>query len=183
MIHSPVATWDQVSPSPSTWGEKAASVNRKGAIAARPSPASRVSGSAVLADRANGKAKDIAEGCQSRDNFALNRGRWLHDARQVYSAGLSRKLIGSRAPLASAFTPASVAAVATKPSHALGPTAPPLAAATIQARNSASKAGSNRSGQSANTRPEKAPFTLRTTSFCSARLTVPVSPITSPRIS
>ena len=31
----------------------------------------------------------------------------------AYSAGFSGKVIGSRAPLASAFTPASVAAVAT----------------------------------------------------------------------
>src|SRR5271155_2514954 len=100
MIHSPVARCDQVSPSPSTRGEKAASVNRKSEIAARPSPASRVSDSSLLADRANGKAKDIASGCQTRDNSALNRGRWLHDARHglahrnhAYSAGLSRKLI------------------------------------------------------------------------------------------
>src|SRR5277367_1855793 len=81
-IHSPVATCDHVSPSPSTWGEKAASVNRKSEIAARPSLASRVSDSSLLADRANGKAKDIASGRQTRDNSALNRGRWLHDSRQ-----------------------------------------------------------------------------------------------------
>jgi hypothetical protein len=60
MIHSPVATCDQVSPSPSTWGAKAASVNRKTAMAAKPSPARRVSDSSLLGDRANGKAKDIA---------------------------------------------------------------------------------------------------------------------------
>ena len=52
------------------------------AIVRRSSPASRVSDSSLLADRANGKAKDIASGCQTRDNSALNRGRWLHDARQ-----------------------------------------------------------------------------------------------------
>jgi hypothetical protein len=83
MIHSPVATCDQVSPSPSTWGEKAASVNRKIAIAARPSPASRVSDGSSLTERANGKAKDISSACQSRDNATLNRGRWLHDARHA----------------------------------------------------------------------------------------------------
>ena len=37
----------------------------------------------------------------------------MPDARQAYSAGFSRSSIGSRAPLSSAFTPASVAAVAT----------------------------------------------------------------------
>jgi hypothetical protein len=35
-------------------------VNRKSEIAARPSPASRVSDNSLQADRANGKAKDIA---------------------------------------------------------------------------------------------------------------------------
>jgi len=60
MIHSPVATCDQVSPSPSTWGAKAVSMNKEAAIAARPSPASRVSDSSLLVDRTNGKAKDIA---------------------------------------------------------------------------------------------------------------------------
>jgi hypothetical protein len=67
-----VARCDPVSPSPSTWDEKAASVNRKSAIAARPSLASRVSDSSLLADRANNKAKDIASGRQTRDNAALN---------------------------------------------------------------------------------------------------------------
>ena len=60
MIHSPVARCENVSPSPRTAGEKAASANMAIAIAARPSPARRASAPSSLAERTNGKAKDIA---------------------------------------------------------------------------------------------------------------------------
>ena len=86
MIHSPVATCDHVSPSPSTWGEKTASVNRKIAIAATPSPACRTSDAPPLAARTNGRANDIAQACRGRNNAALNRRRWPSDARHRMAA-------------------------------------------------------------------------------------------------
>ena len=99
-IHSPVATCDQVSPSPSTAGENAQSANRKTAIAARPSPASRASAASSLAERTNGKAKDIARACQRCDNATLNRSRW-NDARHRRATRLPRsasreRLLGGR---------------------------------------------------------------------------------------
>ena len=73
MIHSPVAKCDQVSPSPKTLGEKVDSANRKIAIAAKPSPVSEAPEASSLRKRTIGKAMDMPQACQGRNNAALKR--------------------------------------------------------------------------------------------------------------